>query len=1205
MFERNRGQVNEQAQFLSRGDGYSLFLADGEAVMVFHRGRSQREGKTRLGKPVETSVLRMQLIGANRTPRATGLDELPGRANYFIGKDPTKWRTELPLYAKVKYENVYPGVDLVYYGNQGRLEYDLIVAPGVDPRVITLSFQGADRVEQDVDGDLVIRSAAGVLRQSKPIIYQEIDGIRKPVPGRYVLKSAHQIGFDVAAYDPNHPLVVDPTLIYSTYLSGSADTLVHAIAVDQTGSAYVTGCTTSTDFPTTPGAFQTSFQANNPNPDPPLTSVQPNAFVTKFNPQGSGLVYSTYLGGGTLVACGSGIAVDSSGNAYVTGLSDIDFPITQGAFRTDPREDIDAFVTKLNPNGSVLLYSTYLGGRFPTPNNFSEDDGSAIAIDANGNAYIAGRTRSIDFPTTPGAFQTSFHGRFAGFVTKMNPQGTALVYSTYLGDPAPVDVNHDFTVIWGLAVDQGGHAFVVGQTSSPNFPTTPGALQRTFGGGDFDAFVTKLTPDGSGLVYSTYLGGQGTCAQRFSGCLGDDVALAIALDAAGHAYVTGSTGSTNFPIVGPIAQKPSLPAVNAFVSKLSPDGKSLLYSTYLGGGQPQFDQPVVTTGNAIAVDPAGNAHVAGGTKFDGFPTTNGAFQTRFAGGDSDAFLTKLDPTGAVLLYSTYLGGSFGDEANGIALDPAGNVYVAGTTGSGTVSCPVDTQDAIPPNDFPTTPLAFQPNQIGLAFCLSPFSQQRTVAGFVAKFTLPEHVVPIQLVPFTDTLPSLPPAAVGAPYVGNLGIGGGAPPYTISLAAGTFPPGIGFSAGQPATAVVAADGSSNSPVIAGTPTQCGTSDFTVTARDGSGGTTTGSLSIKVDSSGHNHTIISKTGGTPNPVPPGGTVGVAVTVLDSHAKTVQYAWTASCPALASSGSFNNPTIHNPTWAPPVNATGFEQVCTLHVAATDGECVSHLSFLQRVTSNVAPLQQPLVAAVLPVSRSVQVGTTATAFVTIENAGTATATAVGIALQSQIPAQFVYQTTDPLTNQLTGTPNTPVDIPAGQRQTFVIALTPTGAIAPIDLFFIFAGVNTIPVAPLTGINTLLFSASTTPAPDIVALAATLNRDGIVVIPGASGTGVFSVATANQGAGGQIAVSADAGSLGAAVSIGLCQTNTATAACISPIGPSVTLQINAGQTPTFGVFVTGHGVVPFDPAHNRIVVRFRDAGGIERGATSVAVRTQ
>ncbi len=394
-FEANRGQTNEAVQFLSRGDGYSLFLTGGEAVMVFHRAPHSGSAKNRRLERGEPSVLRMQMIGSNKNPRATGLEELPGRTNHFIGNDPTRWRTQLPTYAKVKYESVYPGVDLVYYGNQGRLEYDLIVAPGADPRVIALSFQGANRVEHDAEGGLLISSAAGVLRQPKPVIYQEIGGVRTSIQGRYVLDAAGQIRLDVAAYDRRHSLVIDPTLIYSTYLSGSADTFIYGIAVDQSGSVYVTGCTSSTDFPTTPDTVQPVFQPSSPTPP---ENALPNAFVAKLNPAGSALVYSTYLGGGTDIACGSGIAVDASGNVFVTGLAGLDFPITSDVLRTLPRQDIDAFVTKLNQNGSALLYSTYLGGKFPTPSNSAEDDGFAIAVDSSGNAYIAGLTQIGRFP---------------------------------------------------------------------------------------------------------------------------------------------------------------------------------------------------------------------------------------------------------------------------------------------------------------------------------------------------------------------------------------------------------------------------------------------------------------------------------------------------------------------------------------------------------------------------------------------------------------------------------------------------------------------------------------------------------------------------------------------------------------------------------------------------------------------------------------
>jgi hypothetical protein len=653
-FEANRGQTDPQVKFLSRGSGHTLFLTGrAETVLVLGNSALRRppaQPTDRLSAIVKPepevtppAVLRMKLVGARLTPRVEGLDELPGKANYFTGNDPTKWRANIPLYAKVRYRDVYPGVDLVYYGNQRQLEHDFIVAPGADPRSITMAFEGTKKLSLDARGNRVIAAGDGEVLLGKPTIYQEVDGTRKEISGRYVLKGAHQVSLRVAAYDAGRPLIIDPVLFYSTYLGGSYLDLGFAIAVDTAGNAYVTGSTASINFPTTSGAFQTTLHGGR------------SAFVTKLNPTGSGLVYSTYLGGSS-DSRGFGIAVDTLGNAYVTGLTSgaSNFPTTLGAFQTTPGGPISsAFVTKLNPTGSGLVYSTYLGG-----SSSGADRGSAIAVDTAGNAYVTGSTGSTHFPTTAGAFQSTLGGMSNAFVTKVNPLGTGLVYSTYLGGNGGNDDG------FGIAVDTAGNAYVTGDTHSIAFPTTVGAFQTTPGAVS-DAFVTKVNPLGTGLVYSTYLGGNGF-----------DVGKGIAVDNMPNpnAYVTGSTDSTDFPTTPGAFQTVNAGNGDGFVTKVNPLGSGLVYSSYLGGSG--FDE-----GLGIAVDTAGNAYVTGDTQSSNSPTVAAIQST--PGGSTDAFVTTVNPAGSGLVYSTYLGGSGADQGFGIALDalPNPNAYVAGNTSS--------------------------------------------------------------------------------------------------------------------------------------------------------------------------------------------------------------------------------------------------------------------------------------------------------------------------------------------------------------------------------------------------------------------------------------------------------------------------------------------------------------------------------------------
>jgi hypothetical protein len=667
-FEANHGQADGRVKFLSRTGGYTLFLTGDEAVLAFGGSAAKKpapKGASGFGGAsvslkrypdtnpnLDTNpnpatrqfmtggVLRMKLRNANPAAKIAGTDELAGTNNYFIGNDPAKWRTSVPTYAKVKYEGIYSGIDLVYYGNQRQLEYDFIVAPGADPRRIAFDVRGAKRIRKDAHGDLLFKVGDDEIRWHKPVVYQEKDGTRQLVAARYAITDTNRVGFEVAKYDSGRPLYIDP-LIYSTYLGGSSLDAARGIAVDSAGYAYVTGDTQSTDFPTTTGAFQRVCGG--------CDVGHTDAFVAKINPSGSALVYSTYLGG-SYDDAGFSIAVDSAGNAYVTGWTfSTDFPTmnplqpTYGGYG-----DSDAFVSKINSTGSALVYSTYLGGSY-------SDQGNGIAVDGAGNAYVTGSTQSTDFPTM-NALQPTYGGGYDdAFVAKINASGSALVYSTYLGGSGADEG-------YGIAVDSAGNAYVTGITGSANFPTTPGVFQTTCGGNDncahYDAFVAKINPSGSALVYSTYLGGGQ-----------EDWGYGIAVDSAGYAYVTGFTYSTQFPTKNPL-QPTNHGHSDAFVTKFDPSGSALVYSTYLGGSG--TDYPA-----AIAVDSVGSAYVTGSTQSTNFPSKN-ALQPAF-GGSIDAFITKINSSGLAFVYSTYLGGSSADGGNCIAVDIVGNAYVAGLT----------------------------------------------------------------------------------------------------------------------------------------------------------------------------------------------------------------------------------------------------------------------------------------------------------------------------------------------------------------------------------------------------------------------------------------------------------------------------------------------------------------------------------------------
>ncbi|MCU1265734.1 MAG: hypothetical protein JWM21_2052 [Acidobacteria bacterium] len=650
-FERNLGQFDGSAKFSARGANYNLFLTETGAVLQLHdampRVRRQNQNATTSSAPAQApasrSVISFKLLGANSNAVVHGVDEFPGRHNYFIGNDPRQWRTGVPTFRAVRYEQVYPGINLTYYGNQKQLEYDFEIAAGADPRLIRLAFGPGTRTTLSSMGELVLQTPAGELRQGQPIVYQDIDGHRELIKSRYVMIGRQQAAFAVGSYDRSRPLIIDPTLVYSTYLGGSGDDLGRSIAVDGSNNIYVTGAANSTDFPLKNAAFGNAGLAD--------------IFVTKIDATGTSVIYSTYIGGGGLDQ-GSSIAVDNSGNAYVVGRVDstsMDFPTTPGSFAGTYRGgDFDAVLFKLNGQGNSLVYSTFLGAE-------ENDSAEGVAVDSAGNAYVAGGTKSLGFPTTTNAYQGSRSGDTDGFLVKFNAAGSALLYSTYIGGGGTDRTS-------AIAIDGSGKAYLAGFTASADFPTE-NAFQNGFGG-SFDAFVAKIDTNASGLaslLFCSYLGG-----------VADDKAYGIALDSgANNIYVVGQTSSNNFPVLNPV-QPVSGGSFDAFIAKISNDG-SKVYATYLGGNADD-------RGTGIAVNSSGEAYVTGFTSSSNFPTVNPLQSTR--GGGSDAFIAKLNAAGTAFLYSTYLGGSNNESSqstvtasNPIALDATSNAYITGYTSS--------------------------------------------------------------------------------------------------------------------------------------------------------------------------------------------------------------------------------------------------------------------------------------------------------------------------------------------------------------------------------------------------------------------------------------------------------------------------------------------------------------------------------------------
>jgi hypothetical protein len=670
-FEANRGQTDAAFPFLARGRGCNFFVSPSQARLTLTKfdapaetTRDQR-ANTPGGRLSVTGQLQFDFLGANRDARLTGGGELPGKANYFLGSDPARWSSAVSLFTQIRVEQIYPGVDLVYYGNHRRLEYDFVLAPKTDPAVIAIRFTGADRIRVDREGNLVFTLGRDEISQPKPIVYQVVRGQRKEIAGGYQLADPRTVTFKLGNYDRELPLVIDPILSYARFFGGNASDIGWDIALDKSGDGrfvYVAGETMSAGLPITTG---TNYSGGNQ-----FNGLQSggDAFVAKFdlNSASANPVFLTYLGGkGDDAALA--IAVDSDGNSYITGFTtSTNFPHPNGIFTNlhglpAPGSGIyptDAFIAKLYSTGT-LAYATYLGGS-------TNDVGVGIALDSARNVYVTGYTGSKDFYTTNALYGTNA-GSDDAFVAKLNTTGDAFLYSTYLGG---TNVDHGE----GIVADDAGYAYVTGYTASTNFPATTNAVQQFLNSktnanaiGAYDAFITKLTPAGDQLAYSTYLGGAR-----------NDFGFRITLDAQTNIYVTGSALSVDFPVF-PASNTNLQTGVSSlsllddvFVAKLNADG-SQAYTVMFGGTN-------VDVGWDLAVDAAGQAHVVGETYSTNYPTL-GAYELLRAtnSGGADVFVSVLNSNGTAFVRSAMLGGALNDFGYGIELDAAGNDYIVGRT----------------------------------------------------------------------------------------------------------------------------------------------------------------------------------------------------------------------------------------------------------------------------------------------------------------------------------------------------------------------------------------------------------------------------------------------------------------------------------------------------------------------------------------------
>jgi beta-propeller repeat-containing protein/HYDIN/CFA65/VesB family protein len=1022
-FEANRGQSDKEVKFLSRGHGYTLFLTRDEAVLSLRQSGIKVADKHALSMSPDafrqnrgeekSAVLRMKLVGANLSAVVSGSGEQEGKSNYFIGNDPSQWQTNVSNYSQVRYEDAYPGVDLVYYGNQQQLEYDFVVAPGADAHSITLDVaseyagqtSGSPRIA--ANGDLLVPTNGGEVRFHKPLVYQtnqfsdrhaiggdpNVADARTSIDGRWVLKGGNRVGFEVAAYDATKPLVIDPALSYSSYLGGTGTDGAFGVAIDQYGNCYITGFTSSTNFPTK-------------NPYQKKNAGGIDTFVTKLNPTGTALMYSTYLGGsGTEYPFA--LAVDSKGSAYEVGnTGSTNFPVTAGAYQTTcPSCALypAVFITKFAPAGTSLLYSTYLGGT-------GDNRAFGVTLDSSDDIYIVGWTTSTDFPVSANAFQASYiPGAVSNaFVTEINPAAATvpaqLVYSTYLGGSVQ-DVG------FGIALDSSNDAVVTGYTYSLNFPVTSGAFQTTTTTNGA-AYVSKLDVNGTGaLLYSTYLGGT----------TGTSAGNSVKLDSSGNVYVTGYTCASDFPTKNAFQSTfggDCTPAGgDAFVTEINPAAteasEQLVYSTYLGGSGDDV-------GFSIGLDSSNNAYIVGRSSSTNFPTTPGAFQSAQAGSYNTIY-SIVNPTGNALLYSTYIGGSSIDVAFVLAVDKLGNSYVIGRSYS--------------PN-FPVTPGSFQQTLRG------------TTNAIVYKFVPGDQAWPMALnfgtqtigvtsAPLTTTLTNSGTATLstsGATLTGT-----NASDYAISPSTSTCGPTLAAGAscvigvtltpsatGTRTANLVITDAAQNSPQVV---------TLTGIASDSSVSLTPGSLTFITQVVGTNSTSQAAT------LTNTGTVAVTITKI---ATTGPYSQTNNCPAsLLAAATCTVNVVFTPT-------KGGTQTGTLSI--TDSAPNSPQSVALTGTGTVMSFS--------PSSLNFGTVTEKTSSppqtITVTNVGTTTVAIASIKITGSRVTSF---------SETNNCPISPSTLAAGGKCTVNVVFTPQlkGALNA-DVTFVDAGGGSPQTVPLAG---------------------------------------------------------------------------------------------------------------------------------------------
>lgn len=667
----NRGQWDQKARFLLRSEGLDLWIGSGEVMLDIQR--SNRQPKHPKSARRETSevasrghVIRMTFVGADPASIARGADLLEGTCNYFVGEQ-GRWARDVPRFGSVQIENLYDGIDARFSidGDGGNPRYDLIVSPGVDPAAITIDIDGPYNIHLAEEGDLEMGTECGIVMQSPPVAWQVIDGERRSIPCDFRIDSGGLVRFRLGEYDPDRTLVIDP-LIYSTFVAGTGLHITSNSVIDRDGNIYLVGSTTSTDYPISTGAYQTANNKSDPG--------DASAFITKMNPTGTGLVFSTYIGGAQSNDNGFGIAIDTARNVFVVGTTNQtgstgDYPVTSGAFQTARGGGADGFLSKLSSTGNTLVYSTFLGG----PGDESVYD---VAVDRQGNAIATGESDST-FPTTSGAYQRTRGGLFDGFATKLNVTGSSLTWSTLIG-------GSESEVPLCISVDSAGNTYIGGQTESSDFPTTSGAYDRTFNAVT-DGFLAKLNPAGSALIYSTFVGSA------------DEEAVAdIIGNNDGTAVAAGWTMSDDFPTTnGAYSTTFNGGFYDGFLIKFNSTGASLLYSTYLGGSGDDYSY-------AVAIDSKGRPYVAGNTTSTDFPITLTAFDGSH-NGETDLFVVKMNFNASGVLYSTYVGGELEDIPVGVGVDSTGAACIGGYTYSG---------------DFPTTPGAFQTSTtLNAAFAL--------------------------------------------------------------------------------------------------------------------------------------------------------------------------------------------------------------------------------------------------------------------------------------------------------------------------------------------------------------------------------------------------------------------------------------------------------------------------------------------------------